>query len=161
MKLAVGLLLLASVSAIAEERSLRLENGRALTYRTIDAERDSARRAAAQFLGLLAAGDIEAAARLSNAPERRRAVLREYYSAVGEAEFRRIFAEYAAQRVVAEVAIGDRRLLVRDLGDEQHHLAGLYFVQSAAGFLIDDVPGEERSQLARVLAAYRAGRATP
>jgi hypothetical protein len=88
-------------------------------------------------------------------------VLRDYYAAVGEAEFRRIFAQYAAQRVIAEVAIGERRLIVRDLGDAEHHLAGLYFVRVGSGFLVDDVPGEERSGLARVLAAYRAGRITP
>lgn len=122
---------------------------------------DSARGAAAQYLALLAKADIEGAARLSNAPERRRAVLRDYYSAVGEAEFRRIFAEYASQRVIAEAAIGDRRLLVRDLGDAEHHLGGLYLVRAGSAFLIDDLPGEERSRLARVLAAYRAGRATP
>jgi hypothetical protein len=98
---------------------------------------------------------------LSNAPDRRRAVLRDYHAAVGEAEFRRIFAQYAAQRVIAEIAIGERRLIVRDLGDAEHHLGGQYFIRTPAGFVLDDVPGEERSRLARVLAAYRAGRITP
>ena len=161
MKLAVLLLVVAPFGAMAEERSLRLEGGETLAYQTVEAESESARSVAVQFLKLLAAANIDAAARLSNAPQRRRAVLHDYYEAVGDAEFRRIFAEYAVQRIIAEIAIGERRLLVRDLGDADHHLAGQYFVRTPSGFLIDDLPGEERSRLTRVLSAYRAGRITP
>lgn len=161
MRLLVALLLLAAASAQAQERSVTLDGGETLSYRLVAEAADSARSTSTRLLHLLAAGDIDAAAELSNAPARRRQVLRDYLNSVGEAEFRRVFGEYAERRVIAEVAIGDRRLLVWDLGDAAHHLAGQYFVRSPNGFVLDDEPNEERSRLTRLLRAYRAGRIKP
>jgi hypothetical protein len=157
LRLFVALLIVAAAGAQAQERSLRLQTGETVTYRLITDDADSARAASAHLLRLLAAGEIDAAAHLSNAPERRREVLRDYLKSVGEAEFRRVFGEYARRRVIAEVAIGERRLLVWDLGDRGQHLAGQYFIRSPGGFLLDDVPNEERLHLTRVLRAYRSG----
>lgn len=144
--------------APAEERSATLAGGETVSYRIIDEGTESARPAALRLLSHLAAGEIDEAAKLSNAPERRREVLRDYQATVGEAEFRRIFAEYAQKRVLAEVAIGERRLLVWGLGE---HMAGQYFVRTSEGFVLDDAPNGERLRLQRVLAAYRAGRIKP
>ena len=161
MKFLVALLLLGVAGAQAQERSLKLEGGETLTYRLVGETDDSARGTSVRLLRLLAVGDIDAAAELSNAPARRREVLRDYLHSVGEAEFRRVFGEYAERRVVSEVAIGDRHLVVWDLGDAEHHLAGQYFVRVPGAFLLDDVPSEERLRLARLLRAYRAGRIKP
>jgi hypothetical protein len=161
LKFLVALLLLGVAGAQTQERSLRLDGGETLTYRLVGDTDDSARGASARLLRLLAAGNIDAAAELSNAPARRREVLRDYLRSVGEAEFRRVFGEYAERRVVSEVAIGDRHLIVWDLGDAEHHLAGQYFVRVPGGFLLDDVPSEERLRLARLLRAYRTGRIKP
>jgi hypothetical protein len=161
LKFLVAVLLLGVAGAQAQERSLKLEGGETLIYRLVGETDDSARGASARLLRLLAAGNIDAAAELSNAPARRREVLRDYLRSVGEAEFRRVFGEYAERRVVSEVAIGDRHLIVWDLGDAQHHLAGQYFVRVPGGFLLDDVPSEERLRLARLLRAYRTGRIKP
>ena len=158
MRLFVALLIVAA-GAQAQERSLSLPTGE--TYRLVTEAGDSARGASMQLLRLLAAGEIDDAAQLSNAPERRRQVLRDYQKSVGEAEFRRVFSEYAGRGVIAEVAIGERRLLVWDLGDAGHHLAGQYFIRSPAGFLLDDVPNEERLRLTRLLRAYRSGEVKP
>ena len=54
-----------------------------------------------------------------------------------------------------EAAIGKRRLLVWDLGEAGHQLAGQYFVEVDGRFRMDDVPNEERSKLQRVLEAKR------
>lgn len=115
------------------------------------------------MLGLLAQGDIEAAAAMSNAPERRREVLGDYRKRVGDEPFKRIFARYASppNRLIAEVAIGERRLLIWELADAGHQLAGQYFLRSGDGFLLDDVPNTERAQLGRVLQAYRTGKSKP
>ena len=115
----------------------------------------SAEASARGVLRHLAAGDIDAAAAVSNAPQRRREVLRDYLARVGDAEFRRVFAEYLAQPVIAEVAIGERRLLMRRIDGA---LVGQYFVRAAPGFVIDDVPGDERAKLQQVLRGYRSGR---
>jgi len=108
----------------------------------------------------LAAGEIEAAAALSNAPERRLEVYREYRARIGERKFRRIFTEYfyPENRLVAEIAIGTHRLLIWRLQSAQH-LAGQYYVETGNNVLMDDVPSSERSQLRRVLEAYRSGKA--
>ena len=127
-------------------------------YRLITDAGESAQPVAREVLRYLAAGDIEQAARLSNAPQRRAEVLRDYRQSVGEAEFRRVFAEYAAHRVALELAIGERRLLVWDLGKE---VGAQYFVRAGERFVIDDVPSAERSELRRLLMAYRAGRLKP
>jgi hypothetical protein len=161
LKLLVAVFLIGVASAHAQERSLKLDGGETITYRLVAETDDSARGASARLLRLLAAGDIDAAAALSNAPARRREVLQDYLKSVGEAEFRRVFGEYAERRVVSEVAIGERHLIVWDLGDAQHHLAGQYFVRVPGAFLLDDVPNDERARLARLLRAYRAGRIKP
>jgi len=87
-------------------------------------------------------------------------VLRDYRASVGEEEFKRVFAQYSApeNRVIAEVALGQRRLIIWDLGQAAHHLAGQYYVEVDGRFLMDDEPSEERSQLRRVLDGYRKQR---
>jgi len=106
----------------------------------------------------LAAGDIEAAARLSNAPRERYELLRDYRAKLGEEEFKRVFGQYfqPENRLVAEYRLGSHHLLIWDLGEVAHHLAGQYYVETEEGkFLIDDVPGEERSRLRQALDSYR------
>ena len=127
-------------------------------YRLISDQSESAQPAAREMLRYLAAGDIEQAASLSNAPERRAEVLREYRQSVGDAEFRRVFADYASHPLVAELAIGERRLVIWDLG---RGVGGQYFVRAGDRFVIDDVPSDGRSELRRLLAAYRTGRLKP
>ena len=153
------------IAALAhgEERVLDLGKGQSLRYEVLDSsapESRSARATAEQILRHLAAGDIEKAAALSNAPARRLEVLRDYQASVGEDEFKRVFAQYLGNRIVEEIAIGPRRLLVWDLAEASHHLAGQYYVEVEGRFLMDDVPGEERAKLTRVLQAYRKS-ATP
>lgn len=153
-------LLAAAFPAGAGERVLELDNGEKLSYRLVDDTERSARPVAMRVLQHLAAGEIEPAALLSNAPRRRYEVLREYRASVGEDEFKRVFGQYffPENRVVAEVAIGPRRLVIWDLGEAGHRLAGQYYVDVEGKFLLDDAPSEERSQLRRVLEAYRAGK---
>ena len=129
-------------------------------YRLVTEPAESAQDAALQILKHLAAGELEAAAALSNAPQRRLEVLRDYQRSVGEAEFKRVFGRYFApeNRVVMEAAIGHHRLLVWELGEARHELAGQYFVQLGGRFVMDDVPSPERAELQRVLAAERKKR---
>ena len=127
-------------------------------YREVVDVTDSARPTAERILQHLAAGDIDAAAALSNAPEQRAELLRAYRDRVGEAEFRRVFAEYASRPVVREIAIGERRLLIWDIGKQ---LSGQYFVRTGENFLIDDVPSDARTELRRVLEHERKQRASP
>ncbi len=107
----------------------------------------------------LAAGEIEEAALLSNAPRRRYEVFRDYRSSIGEEEFRRVFAQYffPENRLLAEVAIGRHRLLIWRLKHGEH-LAGQYFVEVEGKFLMDDTPSETRASLRRILEAYRSGK---
>jgi len=121
-------------------------------YREVVDASDSARPTAELILKHLAAGDIDAAAALSNAPERRAQVLRDYRDQVGDAEFRRIFTEYASRPAKREIAIGDRRLVMWDLDGP---LGAQYFVRVGERFVLDDVPSEERSELRRVLNSFR------
>ena len=127
-------------------------------YRLITDQGESAQPVAREMLRYLAAGDIEQVASLSNAPERRAEVLRDYRQSVGDAEFRRVFADYASHPLVAELAIGERRLVIWDLG---RGVGGQYFVRAGDRFVIDDVPSDGRSELRRLLAAYRTGRLKP
>lgn len=143
--------LVAACASLGDDRELP-------AYRLISVESESAQPAAREVLRYLAAGDIEQAAQFSNAPERRAEVLHNYRESVGEAEFRRIFADYGGRKVVAELAIGERRLLVWNLGKE---VSGQFFVRAGERFVIDDVPSVERAELHRLLAAYRAGRLKP
>ena len=120
---------------------------------------DSAQPAAMRILRHLADGDIEAAARLSNAPQRRLEVLRDYRSSVGDEEFKRVFSRYVVpqNRVVAEVAYGPRRLLVWDLGEAGNRLTGQFYIERDGAFVMDDVPDPARSELQRILGEYRSG----
>lgn len=106
----------------------------------------------------LAAGKIEDAALLSNSPKRRYAVLQDYQQEVGEEEFRRVFSQYSypENRLAAEITIGAHTLLIWYLAQD-HRYAGLFFMQIEGRALMDDVPSETRSQLRRLLEAYRAG----
>jgi hypothetical protein len=115
---------------------------------------ESAHPAAAEVLRLLADGDLEAAAKASNAPQRRLEILRDYRKRVGDEEFKRAFVRYVETPLVAEVALGPRRLLVWNLAD---HLAGQYYIEHDGRFVIDDVPSPARAQLARILREFRSG----
>jgi len=150
-------------AAFGEERTLKLADAE-IRYSVIaPGAAGSAAATAAHLLSLLAEGRIDDAAALSNAPARRAQVLRQYQDAVGEAEFRRIFGLYGKppNRLVAEVVIGERHLLIWDLADANHRLAGQYFVRSGERFVLDDGVSEERTRLQRVLGAYREGRIKP
>lgn len=146
-----------SLSAFAEDRVLKLDNGEEIHYRVITNPAESARDTAKQLLKHLAEGDIQAAAALSNAPMRRYEVLRDYRDQVGEEEFKRVYAQYQspANRLFMEAAIGRRHLLVWDLGEVGNHLAGQYYVEVNGKFLLDDEPNEERAKLTRVLQHLR------
>lgn len=183
MRLALfGALLALTPSApaqIVEPRTLELADGERLSYtlRTHPAQAHlldpaasiaptSALNAAKLLNRHLSSGQIEEAALLSNAPRRRFEVFRDYRNSVGEEEFKRIFARYfyPENRLLAEISIGQRHLLIwelKDAGPAPAHLAGLYFVEVEGRFLLDDVPSEERSRLRRVLEAYRSGKAPP
>ena len=119
---------------------------------------------AAKLLNLhLSTGDLEEAAVLSTSPKRRFEVLRDYRESVGAEEFKRVFAQYfdPANRLLAEIAIDRHRLLIWELrgaAGAPSHLAGQYFIEVDGKFLLNDVPGPTRTQLRRVLEAYRAGK---
>jgi hypothetical protein len=153
-----------------EERSLEID-GETLRYtlRThpADAHRfdPAARTSPANALDTarllnqhLAAGKLEDAALLSNAPKRRYEVLQEYRHEVGEEEFRRVFAQYSypENRIAAEIAIGAHTLLIWHLARTDRY-AGLFFMEIEGRALMDDVPSGPRTQLRRLLEAYRAG----
>jgi hypothetical protein len=158
----IFLLLLATLAARAEERVLRLDNGETVEYRLVTDGKESAKPVAAQILRHLAAGELEEAALLSNAPRRRFEILREYRARVGDEEFRRVYGEYlkAQDRVIAEVAIGSRRLIIWNLGEARQRIAGQYYVAVDGKFLMDDVPSNERAKLQRILQAHRAEKLT-
>ena len=156
-----------------EARTLELEGGGGVTYtlRRHPANAHTARPTgelaptsaldAAKLLNLhLSAGDIEEAALLSNAPRRRFEVLRDYRAAVGEEEFKRVFAEYfyPQNRLLAEIGIGKHRLLIWDLKEGANRIAGQYFVEIEGRYLVDDVPNDARTSLRWVLEAYRSGK---
>jgi hypothetical protein len=132
--------LLAAAAAFAQERLLD------------PAAPDSASHTASIVLTHLAAGELEQAAALSNAPQQRLALLRAYLNSVGEEKFRSMFGELLTTRLVAEVGLGPRRLLIWEIGDQ---LTGQFYVQANGKFLMDDVPSAERTQLARVLQRFR------
>jgi len=147
-KWGLSLFLVAAAALAHAEEPMLLASGSA----------GSALEAAKQLLRYLADGNIEEAARLSNAPQRRYELLRDYRAKVGEEEFKRVFGQYfhPENRLVAEYRLGSRRLLIWDLGEEAHHLAGQYYVEIEEGkFLMDDVPGEERSRVRQALDSYR------
>lgn len=135
------------------------EAPRAITpYQLVENPVESAQPVAMQVLRHLAAGDIDAAAKFSNAPERRAEVLREFRARVGDDEFKRVYGEYFApeNRIVAELGLGPRRLLVWKLGSAGDRFVGQYYVLIDGRFLIDDERNSERAELSRALARYRA-----
>jgi hypothetical protein len=138
-------LLLAAAPALAQERLLD------------PSAPDSARETALTVIQHLAAGELEQAAALSNAPERRFEVLRAYRDSVGEETFKRTFGRFLEpeNRLIAEVAIGPRRLLVWELGEAGGQLAGQFYVEVDGKVVLDDVPSRERDALRRVLNKYR------
>ena len=157
-----------------EERSLEIA-GETLRYtlRTHSAEAHLSDPAAAPSQGsaldtakllnqYLAAGKLEEAALLSNAPKRRYEVFRDYRLDVGEEPFRQAFAQYFTKenRLAAEIAIGTHTLLIWHLARTDHY-AGLFFMQIDGRMLIDDVPSEARSRLRRLLEAWRSGEIRP
>jgi hypothetical protein len=146
LKVLLAALLLAAAPALAQERLLD------------PSAADSARATALTVLKHLAAGELEQAAAWSNAPTRRFEVLRDYRDSVGEEAFKRAFGRFLEpeNRLIAEVAIGARRLLVWALGDASGELAGQFYVEVDGKFLLDDVPSRERDELRRVLRRYRA-----
>jgi hypothetical protein len=154
--------LLAALGAVLFAPLARSEEFEGIHYEVIAAgSPSSAREAARLMLGLLGGGDITAAARLSNAPERRAQVLRDYMASVGEAEFRRVFAQYAVAPVSLELALGERRLLIWDLPGADRNIAGQYFIRRGRRFVMDEEPGPERARLQRLLRAYREGKLRP
>jgi hypothetical protein len=128
--------------------------------RVITDATQSARPAALHILKHLAAGELESAAALSNAPERRLEVLRQFRESVGEERFRALFSRYFSpeNRIVMEAAVGAHRLLVWDLGEAGHELTGQYFVELDGGFVMDDVPNTQRYALQRFLADFRSSK---
>lgn len=131
-------------------------------HRVVGPDEPSALPVAERILRHLAAGEIDEAARFSNEPGRRAEVLRDYLRAVGEAEFRRVYAEYLQppNHVAAEIAMGPRRLLIWQLTGAGERLAAQYYVETDGRFLMDDRPGPERRALQQVLVQRRkeAGR---
>jgi len=114
----------------------------------------SARETANRVAELLAAGDIDAVAALSNQPQRRKEELLEYRALVGEAEFRKVFAEYLSRPILEEYALGTRRLVIRDIVDASGKYVGQYFVERDGTFLMDDEPSPPRERLQRMLLDY-------
>jgi hypothetical protein len=168
-----GVLLASGAAAQGEERTLETDSGARIAYtlRVHPADAHLAKPAknlapvsaldTAKLLNLhLSTGDIEEAALLSNAPRRRFEVLRDYRESVGEEEFKRVFAQYflPQNRLVAEVAIANHRLLVWDLREGANRVAGQYFVEVEGRYMIDDVPSDNRTRLRWVLEAYRSGK---
>ena len=109
----------------------------------------------------LAAGRIEEASLLSNAPKARFDRLRESLAGWNAADFEHAYGRYFApgNRIVGEAVIGNHRLLMWYLKDVDH-LAAYYFVEVNGKLLLDDVPSEARAKLRRVLEAFRSGRAS-
>ena len=151
------LLLAVATASQADERSLQMPNGTTFTYRLVVEGEQSARPVAMQVLTYLAAGRIDEAAQLSNEPARRAEVLRDYARMVGDAQFRRVYGQYLEPRnqVIAEFAMGPRRLLIWNLETAGNRFAGQYYIEFDGKFLMDDRAGPERLALQRVLADHR------
>ena len=143
MRVLLAAALFAAATAFAQERLLD------------PAAPDSASHTARVVMKHLADGDLEQAAALSNAPQQRLALLRAYLNSVGEEKFRSVFGELLSPQaqLVAEVALGPRRLLIWEVGGTD--LTGQYYVEVNGKFLMDDVPSAERTQLGRVLQRFR------
>lgn len=160
----------AMVASAQETRVLQLENGGQVRY-TLQTYSPEAHRldpavelaptdalsAAKLVTRYLAAGRIEEVSLLSNAPKARFERLRESFSGWSEADFARAFGRYFApeNRIVGDAAISNHRLLMWYLKDT-NYLTGYFFVEVDGKLLLDDVPSEVRSNLRRVLEAYRS-----
>lgn len=159
-----------AAAQVAEERSLQVD-GETLRYTLRIHPADAHRFDPAQPLSpgaaldtakrlnqYLTAGKLEDAALLSNAPKRRYAVLEAYREEVGEPEFRSVFAQYFVpeNRLEAEITIGEHTLLIWRL-EQTARYAGLFLQNIEGRALMDDVPSETRSQLHRLLEAWRNG----
>ena len=143
-----------TVAACAHERTSDPEQP------LIENPAESAKPIAVQILRYLAAGDIEQAAKLSNAPERRAEVLREFRARVGEEEFKRVYSEYLAPQnlVIAEIALGPRRLVAWKLGTAGDRVVGQYYVLLDGRFVMDDERSPARAELTRALERLRSSR---
>lgn len=104
----------------------------------------------------LAAGQLAEAAALSNTPRRRHQVLHDFRAAVGVEEMKQLYQAYLhpENRVVAEIAIGEHRLLLWKLVGLER-LAGEFFVNVDGRLLLDDIPSDTRAQLRLILQHYR------
>jgi hypothetical protein len=71
-----------------------------------------------------------------------------------------VFAQYffPENRLLAEIAIDNHRLLIWDLKQGATRIAGQYFVEIEGRYLVDDVPNDARTRLRWVLEAYRNGK---
>jgi hypothetical protein len=163
----------ASLAQSEETRTLEVDGGASVTYtlvshpagahlaRPADALAPTSALNSSRLLNHhLAGGDLVEAALLSNSPRRRFEVLRDYRESVGENEFKRVFAQYFVpeNRLLAEIAIDNHRLLVWDLKQGATRIAGQYFVEIEGRYFIDDVPNDVRTRLRWVLEAYRNGK---
>lgn len=119
----------------------------------------SARPAAKWVVQRLAEGDIEAVAKVSNAPRERLQALREYQARVGPEEFKRVYARYLQHEIIDEYAVGPHHLVIWDLVEADGHLAGQYFVKEGQAFMIDDRPSAARDRLRRLLQESRKEKA--
>ena len=160
MRTALAVLLLAaSLVQAGEERRLDLGGGQTLRYTLVEPgdSLPSASGTAREILRLLAAGDIAQAAAHSNAPKQRSEVLSEFRDQVGPEEFMRVFERLTGPQnlLLAEVAIGEHRLLIWRLGEPAERVAGQYYVEVEGRFMLDDVPNPTRASLRRVLQSYR------
>lgn len=108
----------------------------------------------------LAAGRLEEASLLSNAPKARFELLRASFGGWSDADFARAFGRYFApeNRIVGNAAIGHHHLVMWYLKDSDY-LTAYFFVEVDGKLLLDDVPNETRASLRRVLEAHRTGRA--
>lgn len=167
------LLFLATVAVAQETRVLELEDGGRIRYTLSTFPADAHRLEAAAPLAPtdalstaklvtqhLAAGRIEEASLLSNAPKARYERLRESLADWTEVDFARAYGRYFApeNRIIGDAAIGKHRLLMWYLKDTDY-LTGYFVVEVDGKFLLDDVPSETRSRLRQVLEAHRSGRA--
>ena len=167
------MLFVAIVAGAEETRVLETEDGSRIRYtlRTypaeahrLDAAADLAPTDALNTAKLvtqhLAAGRVEEASLLSNAPKARYERLRENLAGWTEDDFARAYGRYFApeNRIVGDAAIGNHRLLMWYLKDTEY-LTGYFLVEVDGKFLLDDVPSETRSKLRQVLEAHRSGRA--
>jgi hypothetical protein len=167
-------LALAPLWASSEERFLllQLDSGQSLGFRLLnhppdahllEAEKPLEPRSALETAKLvtryLSEGRVEDAAQLSNYPKARYERMRESFEGWSEEDFRNTYGRYFASenRIVAEVAIGDHRLLLWHL-KEIDHMAAFYLVNIEGRLLMDDVPNPTRTNLRRVLEAYRSGK---